>query len=71
MKCARWKASAAKPNFQITENGASYSDGPAADGRRRLDYLRSHLMAAHSALWYRDVIARNGLAPEGGAAGIA
>jgi beta-glucosidase len=106
----------------ITENGASYSDGPAADGRihdrRRLDYLRSHLRAAHralelgvplkgyfawslmdnfewawgyaqrfglvwvdfatqerrpkdSALWYRDVIARNRLSPDDVTAGAA
>ncbi len=96
----------------ITENGASYSDGPDAGGRvrdtRRVNYLRDHLAAAHraiqsgvplagysvwslmdnfewakgytqrfglvwidyrtqqripkdSAMWYRDVIARNGL----------
>jgi beta-glucosidase len=97
----------------ITENGASYSDGPDAAGRirdeRRICYLHRHLVAAHkamhngvplkgyfawslldnfewargyaqrfglvwvdyetqqrlpkdSALWYRDVIHRNGLA---------
>jgi beta-glucosidase len=38
----------------VTENGASYSDGPDADGRvrdtRRLNYLRDHLTAAHRAL---------------------
>ncbi len=100
------------PKMYITENGASYSDGPGSDGRirdqRRLDYLRGHFAAAHralsngvplkgyfvwslidnfewakgytqrfgvvwvdyqtqqrlpkdSALWYRDVIANNGL----------
>ncbi|GAB4193171.1 MAG: GH1 family beta-glucosidase [Roseiflexaceae bacterium] len=98
----------------ITENGASYSDGPDADGRvrdtRRTAYLREHFRTAHraiqdgvplagyfvwslmdnfewafgykqrfgivwvdfetqqripkdSALWYRDVIAANGLVP--------
>jgi beta-glucosidase len=38
----------------ITENGASYSDGPDASGRvadqRRLDYLRRHLAACHQAI---------------------
>ena len=38
----------------ITENGASYSDGPDSDGRirdqRRLKYLREHFMAAHRAI---------------------
>jgi beta-glucosidase len=38
----------------ITENGASYSDGPDGDGRirdeRRLSYLREHLAAAHRAI---------------------
>ncbi|RME71701.1 MAG: beta-glucosidase [Chloroflexi bacterium] len=38
----------------ITENGASYSDGPDADGRvrdtRRQAYLRQHFMAAHRAM---------------------
>lgn len=102
------------PKIYVTGNGASYSDGPDADGRirdqRRIDYLCTHLTAAHraiqggvplvgyfawslmdnfewqegytqrfgivwvdyetqqripkdSALWYRDVIARNGFAP--------
>jgi beta-glucosidase len=101
------------PKLYITENGASYSDGPDdaghIDDRRRLDYLRQHFTAAHraiqngvplagyfvwsmmdnfewakgyaqrfgivwvdyetleripkaSALWYKDLIARNGLA---------
>ena len=40
--------------FYITENGASYSDGPDGDGRirdqRRLSYLREHFMAAHRAI---------------------
>jgi beta-glucosidase len=34
----------------ISENGASYSDGPDASGKvhdqRLLDYLRDHLLAA-------------------------
>ncbi len=38
----------------ITENGASYSDGPDGDRRirdqRRLSYLREHFMAAHRAI---------------------
>jgi beta-glucosidase len=38
----------------ITENGASYSDGPDGGGRirdeRRLSYLRKHFMAAHRAI---------------------
>jgi beta-glucosidase len=38
----------------ITENGASYSDGPDDDGRvrdkRRMSYLRDHLVAAHRAI---------------------
>jgi beta-glucosidase len=38
----------------ITENGASYSDAPGADGRvrdeRRIAYLRGHLLAAHRAI---------------------
>ena len=38
----------------ITENGASYSDGPGADGAvhdvRRIEYLRSHLAAIESAI---------------------
>lgn len=37
------------PAIVITENGASYSDGPGADGIvddiRRIDYLRSHIAA--------------------------
>jgi beta-glucosidase len=37
----------------ITENGASYSDGPgpngAVDDRRRIEYLHGHIGAAHSA----------------------
>ena len=38
----------------ITENGASYSDGPDKDGQirdqRRLNYLRQHFAAAHRAI---------------------
>jgi beta-glucosidase len=40
--------------FFITENGASYSDGPGADGRvhdeRRRRYLRDHFVACRRAL---------------------
>jgi beta-glucosidase len=42
------------PKYYITENGASFSDAPGADGRirdaRRLDYLRGHIAAAHRAI---------------------
>ncbi len=42
------------PKIYVTENGASYSDGPDADGRildrRRIAYLRDHLAAAHRAI---------------------
>ncbi len=42
------------PKIYITENGASYGDGPDAHGRvpdlRRLDYLRDHLLACHRAI---------------------
>jgi len=38
----------------VTENGASYSEGPDADGRvrdeRRLNFLRAHFAAAHRAI---------------------
>jgi beta-glucosidase len=38
----------------VTENGASYSDGPGSDGRvrdqRRIDYLKSHLEAVELAI---------------------
>lgn len=44
----------APPQMYITENGASYSDGPDADGRindaRRIAYLRDHLTQAHRAI---------------------
>jgi beta-glucosidase len=44
----------APAKIYITENGASYSDGPAADGavhdRRRTEYLRMHFAAANRAL---------------------
>ena len=43
-----------KGPIYITENGASYSDGPGADGvvndPRRIDYLRGHLAAIESAI---------------------
>ena len=42
------------PKIYITENGASYADGPGADGRvhdaRRLAYVRQHLTAAWRAI---------------------
>jgi beta-glucosidase len=42
------------PKIYITENGASYSDGPDGNGRiadtRRLQYLRDHFTAAHQAM---------------------
>jgi beta-glucosidase len=42
------------PRLYITENGASYADGPNGVGRvadqRRLTYLRDHLAAAHRAV---------------------
>lgn len=42
------------PKLYITENGASYSDGPDSDGRirdqRRMAYLRRHFAAAHRAI---------------------
>lgn len=42
------------PKLYVTENGASYSDSPAADGeiydQRRLDYLRDHFTVAHRAI---------------------
>lgn len=42
------------PRMYITENGASYSDGPNSSGqiqdRRRLAYYRQHLAAAHRAI---------------------
>lgn len=42
------------PKLYITENGASYSDGPDANGQiqdqRRIDYLRDHLAACHRAI---------------------
>ena len=38
----------------ITENGAAFNDGPNSEGRitdqRRMNYFRSHLIAAHKAL---------------------
>ncbi len=42
------------PKIYITENGASYADGPDSQGRvkdeRRVAYLRDHLAAAHRAM---------------------
>jgi beta-glucosidase len=42
------------PKMYVTENGASYSDGPDAQGQikdeRRIAYLRGHLAAAHRAI---------------------
>lgn len=42
------------PKIYITENGASYSDGPDADGRiadeRRRVYMRDHFAAVHRAI---------------------
>ncbi|MCB0056706.1 MAG: beta-glucosidase [Caldilineaceae bacterium] len=42
------------PKLYITENGASFADGPGADGQvhdtRRIDYLRAHFDAAHRAM---------------------
>ena len=42
------------PKIYITENGASYSAGPDAEGRvrdtHRLNYLRTHFAAAHRAI---------------------
>jgi beta-glucosidase/6-phospho-beta-glucosidase/beta-galactosidase len=41
------------PEILVTENGASYSDGPEADGavhdRRRIDYLAAHVAAVDAA----------------------
>lgn len=42
------------PKLYITENGASYGDGPGQDGRvrdtRRLNYIRQHLIASQRAI---------------------
>jgi beta-glucosidase len=42
------------PKVYLTENGASFSDGPDINGRvpdaRRQDYLRTHLIAVHRAI---------------------
>ena len=44
----------APPKLYITENGASWSDGPDREGRihdrRRIDYLHEHLAQAHRAI---------------------
>jgi beta-glucosidase len=50
---ARIHAEYRPPEILITENGASFSDGPAPDGAihddRRIDYLRSHIEAVGAA----------------------
>ncbi|HEY1011296.1 MAG TPA: GH1 family beta-glucosidase [Herpetosiphonaceae bacterium] len=42
------------PKLYVTENGASYGDGPGGDGQirdeRRVRYLRDHLLAARRAI---------------------
>ncbi len=42
------------PKLYITENGASFADGPSAEGKvydtRRIDYLRTHFIKAHEAM---------------------
>jgi beta-glucosidase len=42
------------PKIYVTENGASYSDGPDQDGKvgdeRRISYLREHFRVAHQAI---------------------
>jgi beta-glucosidase len=42
------------PQMYVTENGASYADGPDAHGRvpdeRRIRFVREHLVAAHRAI---------------------
>jgi len=42
------------PKIVITENGASFGDGPGSDGRvwdeRRIDYLYQHLVAVRVAI---------------------
>ena len=49
----RLSADYAPASIVVTENGASFSDGPGADGRihdsRRVDYLRSHVAAVADA----------------------
>jgi beta-glucosidase len=51
---ARLHLDYAPGRMYVTENGASWSDGPDADGRirdaRRIAYLRDHLAQAHRAL---------------------
>jgi beta-glucosidase len=51
---ARLGAEYAVPKMYITENGASYSDGPDEHGRiadaRRLRFIRDHLLEAHRAI---------------------
>ena len=42
------------PKIYVSENGASYSDGPTPDGRirdeRRIQYLKDHIAAVHRAV---------------------
>jgi beta-glucosidase len=51
---ARLRAEYGVPRMYVTENGASYADGPDESGRiadtRRLDFVRDHLVAAHRAI---------------------
>ena len=49
-----WYFNYQMPKLYITENGASYSDGPGADGKvhdiHRVNYLKDHFAAAHRAI---------------------
>ena len=51
---ARLGVEYAVPKMYVTENGASYADGPDQHGRiddaRRLRYIRDHLVEAHRAI---------------------
>lgn len=51
---ARLRAEYEVPKLFITENGASYSDGPGVEGHvadtRRQRYVQDHLLAAHRAI---------------------
>jgi beta-glucosidase len=51
---ARLGVEYAVPKMYVTENGASYADGPDEHGRiadaRRLRYIRDHLVEAHRAI---------------------
>ena len=50
----RLRAEYGVPKMYVTENGASYRDGPDAHGRvaddRRIGFVRDHLVAAHRAI---------------------